>query len=264
MPLSALRRTCRYLASCRRGRPPRSSAARRRRPRPRRRIRQSRRCPRRTGLCRPGRGGSAVTGERGAPAGAGGRREGACTGRPAPPPVGTLAGHRSPATPEADSLRQGSRAGLLRAGGLAVVARIELNAIDLAWDLIARFVDEKVCPRPSTTTGSRSPTRKRSTSLRGGRLEALGAAYGDLPATVAACGKPGVRPSTQPRPGSRSCPRKFHRASPGPGRHARDDRQAGEGGTDHAEILRLVYRDEIDKHVAADGDWFAHVCLGRN
>ena len=107
---------------------------------------------------------------------AGSGRRGAA--RPAGPAGAARAASRR-ATCRAAAPR-GSQAG--RIALLHALAHIELNAIDLAWDLIARFAWPG-CRANSSTTGSASPPRRRSItrcSPRGSR--ALGAAYGDLPA----------------------------------------------------------------------------------
>jgi uncharacterized ferritin-like protein (DUF455 family) len=65
---------------------------------------------------------------------------------------------------------------------LHAVAHIELNAIDLAWDLIARFAAHDL-PRVFyddwVAVAEQEATHH---ALVAARLEALGAAYGDLPA----------------------------------------------------------------------------------
>lgn len=77
-----------------------------------------------------------------------------------------------------------------RAGGtlanrialLHAVAHIELNAIDLAWDMVARFAHEDP-PRSFFDDWVRvGDDEARHFLMLSDRLEALGAAYGDLPA----------------------------------------------------------------------------------
>ena len=77
------------------------------------------------------------------------------------------------------------RAAQTLAGRIALLhalAHIELNAIDLAWDIVARFTHENL-PRGFyddwvTVAGEEA----RHFGLLRERLAALGAAYGDLPA----------------------------------------------------------------------------------
>ena len=64
---------------------------------------------------------------------------------------------------------------------LHAIAHIELNAIDLAWDLIARFAPE--LSRAACDDWVRvADEEAKHFSLLSDRLAALGAAYGDLPA----------------------------------------------------------------------------------
>ena len=65
---------------------------------------------------------------------------------------------------------------------LHALAHIELNAIDLAWDLIARFADPAL-PREFHDDWVRvADEEARHFSLLAGLLDDAGAAYGDLPA----------------------------------------------------------------------------------
>jgi uncharacterized ferritin-like protein (DUF455 family) len=94
-----------------------------------------------------------------------------------------------PARPDRPELRRPGEMPKRRAGGLRgriallhAIAHIELNAIDLAWDLIARFAGE---PLPCTLCDdwvTVAEDEARHFSLLAGRLADLGAAYGDLPA----------------------------------------------------------------------------------
>jgi uncharacterized ferritin-like protein (DUF455 family) len=95
-----------------------------------------------------------------------------------------------PARPERPELRPPKEMPRRKAGpGLArriallhAIAHIELNAIDLAWDLIARFADPTL-PRDFYDDWVRVGAEEGAHfELVAGRLAALGAAYGDLPA----------------------------------------------------------------------------------
>ncbi len=69
-----------------------------------------------------------------------------------------------------------------RAAQLHAIAHIELNAIDLAWDMVARFAG---CGLPRAFADDWVAVADEEAThftLLGDRLEALGAAYGDLPA----------------------------------------------------------------------------------
>ena len=97
--------------------------------------------------------------------------------RPARPARPALLPPRDMRSGGAISARSPGRIALLHA-----LAHIELNAIDLAWDIVARFARCR-CRANSSTIGSASPPRRPSISrcsAPGSR--ALGAAYGDLPA----------------------------------------------------------------------------------
>ncbi len=66
---------------------------------------------------------------------------------------------------------------------LHALAHIELNAIDLAWDLVARFTGEAALPRDffDDWVGVAAEEASHFTLLAS-RLAELGAGYGDLPA----------------------------------------------------------------------------------
>ncbi len=77
------------------------------------------------------------------------------------------------------------RAGGSLAGRIALLhalAHIELNAIDLAWDLIARFTGEEMPRAFYDDWVAVADEEARHHALIAARLAELGAAYGDLPA----------------------------------------------------------------------------------
>lgn len=101
--------------------------------------------------------------------------------RPAPPDV-----PGRPARPELRDPRKmpkrgpGSEAG--RIARLHAIAHIELNAIDLHWDVIARFCDTPL-PRGFYDDWALAAAQEaRHFELLSARLEALGSGYGALPA----------------------------------------------------------------------------------
>jgi uncharacterized ferritin-like protein (DUF455 family) len=149
----------------------------------------------------------------------------------------------------------GGRVALLHA-----LAHIELNAIDLAWDLIARF-GEPGLPRAFFDDWVAVAAEEAAHfALLSARLEALGAVYGDLPAhdglweaAAATAHDPLARLAIVPlvleARGLDVTPdmaRRLERA----------------GDRDSAAILARIYRDEIG-HVAAGVRWFAHFCRAR-
>jgi uncharacterized ferritin-like protein (DUF455 family) len=95
-----------------------------------------------------------------------------------------------PARPEKPELKQPRDVKRRRAAGsreghialLHALAHIELNAIDLAWDMVARFGGAEM-PRPfhDDWVGVAAEEAKHF-ALLAERLAAFGAAYGDLPA----------------------------------------------------------------------------------
>jgi uncharacterized ferritin-like protein (DUF455 family) len=149
----------------------------------------------------------------------------------------------------------GSPAG--RIALLHALAHIELNAIDLAWDLVARFggagwprvfFDDWVAV---------AAEEAEHFSLLSARLAALGAAYGDLPAhdglweAAAATShdvlaRLAVVPLVLEARGLDVSPEMI----------ARLERA---GDTASAAILDRIYRDEIG-HVAAGRRWFEWLC----
>ena len=152
-----------------------------------------------------------------------------------------------------------------RAGGeresrvalLHALAHIELNAIDLAWDLIARFADEDL-PRAFfddwVAVADEEATHH---GLLAERLAELDASYGDLPAhdglweaaTVTAddfLARLAVVPLVLEARGLDVTP-------------AMIGRLERAGDHESATVLRRIYQDEI-AHVAAGRRWLAWAC----
>ncbi len=153
---------------------------------------------------------------------------------------------------------RGSRVALLHA-----VAHIELNAIDLAWDIVARFTGDGL-PRAFYDDWVAVATEEaRHFGLLRERLSAFGAAYGDLPAhgglweaaeatadDLAA--RLAVVPLVLEARGLDVTP-------------AMIERLRSAGDTASVSMLDIIYRDEIG-HVAIGRRWFGFVCArqGRN
>ena len=140
---------------------------------------------------------------------------------------------------------------------LHTVAHIELNAIDLAWDLLARFA-ERAPPRAffDDWVGVAAEEAKHF-SLLAARLAALGAAYGDLPAhdglweAAAATagdllGRLAVVPLVLEARGLDVTPAMIARLEKA-------------GDRESAAVLEIIYAEEIG-HVAAGRRWFEHFC----
>ena len=143
---------------------------------------------------------------------------------------------------------------------LHALAHIELNAIDLAWDIIARFSEEAL---PKAFFDDWVTVAKEEAfhfTLLSERLGQLGAAYGDLPA------HDGLWEAAQETAGdllARLAVVPLVLEARGldvtPAMIAKleevEDRQS-------AEILKVIYRDEIG-HVATGRRWFEYLCQER-
>jgi uncharacterized ferritin-like protein (DUF455 family) len=152
----------------------------------------------------------------------------------------------------------GSRAG--RIALLHALAHIELNAIDLAWDLLARFSGEDLPPAFFDGWVGVAAEEACHFELLAGRLGDFGAAYGDLPAhdglweaAAATAGdllaRLAVVPLVLEARGLDVTPEMI----------ARLERA---GDAESAAILQRIYRDEIG-HVAVGLRWFDRLCRAR-
>jgi uncharacterized ferritin-like protein (DUF455 family) len=149
----------------------------------------------------------------------------------------------------------GSPAG--RIALLHALAHIELNAVDLAWDLVARFCDEALPRGFYDDWVGVAAEETRHFELLVGRLADFGARYGDLPAhdglweAAAATAddllaRLAVVPLVLEARGLDVTPDMVERLE-------------RVGDAQSASILRLIYCDEID-HVAAGVRWFDRLC----
>ncbi|MDH3241355.1 MAG: ferritin-like domain-containing protein [Alphaproteobacteria bacterium] len=140
------------------------------------------------------------------------------------------------------------------------IAHIEFNAIDLAFDLIARFADPGLPRAFYADWVSVGAEEAHHFQLLAGRLEALGAAYGDLPAhgglweAAAATAddllaRLAVVPLVLEARGLDVTPGMIERL---------ESFGDGEG----ADILRLILAQEIG-HVAAGRRWFGWLAARR-
>jgi uncharacterized ferritin-like protein (DUF455 family) len=149
------------------------------------------------------------------------------------------------------------------AGRIALVhalAHIELNAIDLGWDLVARFSGEELPRAFFDDWVGVAAEEARHFELLAHRLADFGAAYGDLPAhdglweAAAATAddliaRLAVVPLVLEARGLDVTPDMAARL----GRI---------GDVQTAAILQRIYRDEIG-HVAIGLRWFEHLCRTR-
>ena len=143
---------------------------------------------------------------------------------------------------------------------LHAIAHIELNAIDLAWDLIGRFAafdwpvkffDDWICV---------ADDEARHFTKVAARLNELGGAYGDLPAhdglweaAMATSDDPLARLAVVPMV------LEARGLDVTPGMIARLQRA---GDNTSAALLEIILREEIP-HVAAGQRWFGYLCRRR-
>ncbi len=143
---------------------------------------------------------------------------------------------------------------------LHALAHIELNAIDLAWDIVARFAAPELPARFYHDWVAVAAEEAHHFALLAERLGELGATYGDLPAhdglwesAIATRGDLAARLAVVPlvleARGLDVTPAMIDKL-----------RAAGDGRS--ADILEIVYRDEIG-HVRIGQRWFAFVCAAR-
>lgn len=146
---------------------------------------------------------------------------------------------------------------------LHAIAHIELNAVDLAWDLIARFASPDLPRTFYDDWISVAADEGRHFTLLAARLAELQAAYGDLPAhdglwraaentTGDLTARLAVVPMLLEARGLDVTP-------------AMVDKLSNAGDLRSANILQLIYEEEIN-HVALGRRWFEWSCrrLGVN
>ncbi len=143
---------------------------------------------------------------------------------------------------------------------LHALAHIELNAINLAWDMIARFGavidDPAFCADWVSVAGDES----RHFLMLEERLETLGARYGDLPAhdglweaaqatAQDVLARLAVVPLVLEARGLDVCPDMIAKL-----------KAAGDLGS--AAVLQVIYEEEIN-HVRIGWRWFSAICTAR-
>ena len=183
--------------------------------------------------------------------------------------IGNVVPPDRPARPERPQLlmprdmprRRSGRGPAARIALLHAIAHIELNAIDLAWDLIARFAGAGL-PRDFFDDWVRvADEEAKHFGLLSDRLEALGSSYGELPAHDGLweaaeatahdlLARLAVVPLVLEARGLDVTPAMI----------ARMERF---GDSETASILSVIYTDEIT-HVAAGMRWFTFECARRD
>jgi uncharacterized ferritin-like protein (DUF455 family) len=180
-------------------------------------------------------------------------------------PAGVANPPDRPARPSRPELRPPRGMPRRRAGGslagrialLHALAHIELNAIDLAWDLVARFGTLGLPRGFFDDWVAVAGEEAEHFALVAGRLDRLGAAYGDLPAHDGLweaaqktahdlSARLAIVPLVLEARGLDVTP-------------AMIDRLERLGDSASADILRIIYRDEIG-HVATGWRWFQWSC----
>jgi uncharacterized ferritin-like protein (DUF455 family) len=153
----------------------------------------------------------------------------------------------------------GSPAG--RTALLHALAHIELNAIDLAWDLVARFASLVASPQFFDDWVTVAAEEANHFALLSARLGNYDAAYGDLPAhdglweaAAATSGDVLARLAVVP------LVLEARGLDVTPEMAARLERA---GDLQSAAILRLIFAEEIG-HVAAGQRWFERLCIDRS
>ena len=137
------------------------------------------------------------------------------------------------------------------------IAHIELNAIDLAWDMVARFTDQELPAQFYADWVGVAADEARHFSLLADYLERNGAAYGDLPAhdglwEAAAetaddiLARLALVPLVLEARGLDTTP-------------AAIGKLTAAGDADAAAILTVIAKEEIP-HVAAGLRWFEFIC----
>lgn len=143
---------------------------------------------------------------------------------------------------------------------LHALAHIELNAIDLAFDMIARFSDQDMPEAFFDDWIAVGDDEARHFLMLEDRLQELGGAYGDLPAHDGLwqaametahdlLARLAIVPMVLEARGLDVTPDMIKRL------HAAGDQQS-------AEALTIIHDDEIG-HVAVGKRWFDHVCATR-
>jgi uncharacterized ferritin-like protein (DUF455 family) len=182
--------------------------------------------------------------------------------------VGAAAAPDRPARPARPELklprempkRRGAGTRETRIALLHAVAHIELNAIDLAWDIVARFASPDL-PRDFFDDWVRvGDDEAKHYLLLAERLSALGAAYGDLAAHDGLWqAAHETRHDLLARLAIVPLVLEARGLDVTPAMIARFERL---GDAESAAVLRVIYADEIG-HVAAGRRWFDWLCTRR-
>lgn len=180
------------------------------------------------------------------------------------PEIGAAAPPDRPARPNKPDLQPpgmmprrsfGSVAG--RAAFIHAIAHIELNAIDLAWDIVARFTKEDMPKAFYNDWVGVAADEARHFTMLNERLASLGFTYGDFP------GHDGLWEAAQNTMDDLAArlalvPMVLEARGLDTAPDAAK-RFRGTGDTETADILELIAEEEIP-HVAAGTRWFRFLC----
>lgn len=179
---------------------------------------------------------------------------------PTPPPRPARPARPELRPPRDMPKRRSAGATASRVALLHAIAHIELNALDLAWDLLARF-GTATLPRSFHDDWLRVADEEATHhGLLADRLAHYGASYGDLPAhdglwqaaeatSDDLLARLAVVPLVLEARGLDVTP-------------AMITSLENSGDRDSAEVLKIIYRDEIG-HVAIGRRWFDTICAER-
>ena len=181
--------------------------------------------------------------------------------------LGQAAPPDRPARPARPELRRPAEMPKRRMGGTAgrvamlhALAHIELNAIDLAWDMIARFATNEL-PRGFCDDWVKvAADEARHHAQLEARLQALGSAYGELPAHDGLWeAAEDTAHDVLARLAIVPLVLEARALDVTPGMV---ERFRANGDQVSAEVLQEIYDDEIS-HVAIGRHWFDYVCTTR-
>lgn len=159
--------------------------------------------------------------------------------------------------PQAMPKRKSGRSPRHRIALLHALAHIEFNAVDLAWDIIARFAYEDLPSAFYDDWVTIAEEEALHFRLLSDRLAELGAGYGDLPAHDGLWQAAGeTAHDLLARLAVVPLVLEARGLDVTPGTIANLE-QAGD--SESAALLRRIYEDEIG-HVAAGQRWFEYVC----
>ena len=159
-----------------------------------------------------------------------------------------------------DMPKRSTGGGKRRINLVHAIAHIELNAIDLAWDAVARFTDQNLPKAYFDDWVEVAEDEARHFVMLEKRLHELGSAYGDLPAHDGlweaaqntaddVLARMALAPMLLEARGLDTTP-------------ATVQRLRSNGDTATAAIMEEIGNDEVS-HVAAGVRWFEHTCARR-